>query len=298
MPYLILVSFIWAFSFPLIKGNLAGLDSNFVSFARLLLAFLLFIPFIKVRKLPVAYRIRFAAIGAVQFGLMYATYMAAYEYLPAHVIALLTTTTPLFVTLANDCLSRRFHGAFLFAALLAVLAGLVIKYPSQAMELNIRGVLLLQISNCAFAAGQVWYKRTAAAHPGWADTQVFGLLYGGAVLVTGIMSLIWTDFHGLYMQFATQADQVTIRQAGTLLYLGLAASGICFFLWNKGARFVNTGSLAIMNNMKIPLAIIVSLMLLRENTDYLRLIAGCALMGLALAVNHKMARRAQNGNYA
>jgi len=42
MIYLLLVSIAWAFSFGLIKGNLAGVDSNFVSFARMAFSLLVF----------------------------------------------------------------------------------------------------------------------------------------------------------------------------------------------------------------------------------------------------------------
>ena len=37
MIYLVIVSVIWAFSFPLIKLHLTGLDPSFVAFARMAL---------------------------------------------------------------------------------------------------------------------------------------------------------------------------------------------------------------------------------------------------------------------
>ena len=48
MPYLILVSIIWGFSFVIIKGTLASLDANFVSCARLLLSLCAFLPLIRL----------------------------------------------------------------------------------------------------------------------------------------------------------------------------------------------------------------------------------------------------------
>jgi hypothetical protein len=42
MIWLLLVSLAWAFSFGLIKGNLTGVDSNFVAFARMALSLLSF----------------------------------------------------------------------------------------------------------------------------------------------------------------------------------------------------------------------------------------------------------------
>ena len=38
MIYLLIVSLIWAFSFGLIRTHLAGLDANFVAWARMMLA--------------------------------------------------------------------------------------------------------------------------------------------------------------------------------------------------------------------------------------------------------------------
>jgi drug/metabolite transporter (DMT)-like permease len=98
---------------------------------------------------------------------------------------------------------------------------------------------------------------------------VFGFLYLGAVLLTALFSV-----------FTTRVSQIQVSapQVLVLVYLGIIASGICFFLWNKGARFVNEGMLAIINNLKIPLGIIASLILLGESTDYLRLVAGFGLM--------------------
>ncbi len=279
MTYLVLVSFVWAFSFPLIKGALSDLDSSFVSFARMLLSLVVFLPFLRITGTTFRDRLALIGIGAVQFGLMYVAYIATYRYLPAHLIALLTTTTPLFVTFINDIFSRKFHGAFFVSACLAVGAGAAIKYPDQRLAVNIQGVVLLQLSNIAFAFGQVAYARFKAHRPALHDRHVFALLYGGAVLVTGAFSLVTTNY-------ATLA--VGPRQLLSLAYLGVIASGICFFAWNKGATRVNPGLLAVMNNLKIPLAIVASLVWLRESTDYTRLVVGCALMAAALAVNEKL----------
>jgi len=43
MLWLLIVSFIWAFSFGLIKTQLTGLDSALVSFIRLLISFFVFL---------------------------------------------------------------------------------------------------------------------------------------------------------------------------------------------------------------------------------------------------------------
>jgi drug/metabolite transporter (DMT)-like permease len=61
-------------------------------------------------------------------------------------------------------------------------------------------------------------------------------------------------------------------------------------MWNVGSRRVNAGTLAIMNNLKIPLGIAASLLLLHETTDNLRLSAGCLFMLVALWLNERSNR--------
>ena len=78
---------------------------------------------------------------------------------------------------------------------------------------------------------------------------------------------------------------VNLQQTYLLIYLGVIASGLGFFLWNIGARQVSTGTLAVFNNLKIPLAILVSVVCFGESTNWPRLLAGGAIMTLALAVN-------------
>ena len=51
MVYLFLVSIIWGFSFGLIKTNLTAINPILVTGLRLLIACLVFLPFLKLRKL-------------------------------------------------------------------------------------------------------------------------------------------------------------------------------------------------------------------------------------------------------
>jgi drug/metabolite transporter (DMT)-like permease len=68
-----------------------------------------------------------------------------------------------------------------------------------------------------------------------------------------------------------------------LLYLGTIASGLGFFLWNAGAVRVNPATLAIFNNLKIPLATVIAILVFGETAAPGRLVPGLILMLLALA---------------
>ncbi|MDR0352574.1 MAG: EamA family transporter, partial [Opitutaceae bacterium] len=128
------------------------------------------------------------------------------------------------------------------------------------------------------AAGQFWYRRLRAALPRVADADVFGLLYLGALAVTVAASVFTTDWG---------AFRPTPAQGLTLVYLGVVASGLCFFWWNLGATRVKLGTLAVFNNAKIPLGVAVSLVFFGESAHLPRLLAGGALLLLAILVVEK-----------
>jgi len=282
MPFLLLVSLIWGFSFVIIKSSLTSLDSSFVAFARLFLSLAVFLPFLRPSRVRFSGKLQLMLIGSVQFGLMYLAYIAAFRDLPAHVIALLTTTTPIFVSIAAGAYAKKIRKSALLIALLAVAGGAILEFPDQPLAASLRGIILVQISNAAFAFGQVAYGRWMASRTGLQDKSIFGFLYAGGAAVAGIFSLFTTQ---------PQALSVEPHQWYALLYLGVIASALSFFLWNVGARKVDEGVLAIMNNMKIPVAVIASLALLGERTGWTRLLAGCALIAVALYLNQMLRDR-------
>ncbi len=50
----------------------------------------------------------------------------------------------------------------------------------------------------------------------------------------------------------------TTLQWGILVFLGVVASGIGYFMWNYGATQVDAGTLGIMNNMHVPAGLLVN----------------------------------------
>ena len=278
MPFLLLVSFVWAFSFGLIKGRLGGLDSSFISAVRLGLALLVFLPFFRPRGLSLRLTLTLVAIGAVQFGLMYLAYNESFKHLPAHEVALFTLTTPILVTLFADALDRTLQVRALLAALLAVAGAAVVAFKTNLVAGSLIGLGLVQLSNGAFAIGQVLYRRVRVSSPSTNDRQVFALLYAGGLAVTLPLMLARTDFGSLALNHG---------QVWTLLYLGVIASGLCFFWWNLGATRVSTGTLAVFNNAKVPLAVACSLLFFNESTNLPRLLIGGGLLLAAILLAKK-----------
>jgi len=285
MPYLVLVSFIWAFSPGLIKGRLIGIDPTAVGVIRLALALVVFLPFFRPSGLRRSTILRLALIGGVQFGLMYLMYLSAFAYLPAYAIALFTITTPLYLVLIDATARRIWQTRYALAAFLAIAgAGLMVAKSGALGDAWLRGFLLVQVSNICFAAGQIAWRRERAKIPSTtSDAALFALPYLGAFLITVLVSTITTDWSELHF---TPAHLVT------LIYLGIIASGVAFFLWNLGASRVGTGTLAVLNNLKVPLTVACSLFLFGEQADLIRLTGSFICFGLALIV----AGRSPNGN--
>lgn len=275
MFLLLIVSVIWALSFGL-TAQVSGLGAPFVTAVRTVLAALVFLPFMNVKGMTAKRVLAFVGIGALQFGLMYLLYIASFRWLRPSEVALFTIFTPLFVTLVDDLLEWRMSWLFLLTATLAVLGTGICVWPGLGRGGMVRGFLLMQGANLCFALGQVLYRRLAPAS-GKRDRDLMGLLYLGACAVAVAMaapSIPWDKVLAM-----------DLRQGAVLLYLGLVASGLGFFLFNAGARRTDIGTLAIFNNMKIPLAILASGLVFREAVDWPRLAAGGAVIACALGLN-------------
>ena len=275
MLALIITSLVWAISFGLIGNCLHGIPPEWSAMVRMAGAFLVFLPFI--RKTSISAALALMGIGAVQFGAMYLFYMEAFHYIPSYQVALLTTLTPLCIVLIAALKTRKLSATSSAAALMAVLGGAGILWKGCSLSQEFAwGFLLVQISNICFAAGQIAYASLPSRLFGKNQHSIFAYAYLGAFLVT----LPW----GLESTNANTIKSITPAQWSILAYLGIIASGLCFFLWNYGVRQVKPGTLAVMNNLKIPLAALSSILLFGEHPDLTLLSTGCILIAAAFLI--------------
>uniref|UniRef100_UPI003D0C3DF9 EamA family transporter n=1 Tax=Amphritea sp. TaxID=1872502 RepID=UPI003D0C3DF9 len=136
-----------------------------------------------------------------------------------------------------------------------------------------------------FAAGQVGYKRIIAKErPDLPQRTVFGWFFIGALAVVIPCYLILGNPDKL---------PTTPLQWSILTYLGVVASGLGYFAWNKGATLVSVGALAVANNLLIPAGILVNVLFWNRDADIVRLSIGGAIILLALMVNDKFNQRTQ-----
>ncbi len=278
MYYLIFVTIVWSFSFSFIAVYLSGqVDTWFAVVMRVLLAFITFIPFLRFKNVSVKQMLLLMGVGACQLGIMYFFYYNSFQYISVPEVLLFTISTPIYVTIIYDLLQgHRLRLNYLLTAIIAVIGAAIIRYDHISRDFII-GFLLIQGANIVFALGQVGYKRIMELYP-LPQHQAFAWVYFGAIVVATIGWLLFGN-----------ADKLptTQLQWGIIIWLGVVASGLCYFLWNLGATKVDSGTLAIMNNLVIPAGILVNVVIWHQSIDWGRFTVGSAVIVFALILHHK-----------
>ncbi len=260
------------------------MDSDFAVLTRVVLAALVFLPLTRWRGVPGGLKLGVLVTGMLQFGVTYLCLYRSFSYLTVPEVLLFTIFTPLYVTLIDDALYRRFSPTALVAAAVATLGAGIIRYDGLSQGF-ITGFLLLQVANFTFAAGQVGYKHTMMRFPTELPAyRTFGYFFFGALIIALPSFLIFGDASRL---------PTTSLQWGILAWLGLAASGVGLFLWNRGACHVDAGTLAIMNNVLVPAGLLVNLVIWNRDADLLRLAIGGGVIALSLWLNTRFHPRAR-----
>jgi drug/metabolite transporter (DMT)-like permease len=261
------------------QSELTDLDPNLVSFIRIIISLLIFLPVMRLKKIKdPKLALHLLVIGAIQFGLMYVSYIYAFQFLKAYEVALFTILTPIYVSMINDMLNKRFDHISFVSALVAIIGAGVIVYSKLESPDFITGIMMVQVSNLCFASGQVYYKRLMTKYSSIKSSDVFALMCMGAMAITGIFAFGTVDFSTV---------SINNSQLMSLLYLGLIASGLGFYLWNVGTIKAKISSLAVMNNAKIPLAVLISIFIFGEKANWTRLIIGGGLMVVSVIISER-----------
>ena len=277
MPYLILVTILWAFSFSLIGQYLAGrVDSDFAVLMRVAIAAAVFIPFTRWRNLPWRLLGGLWLAGALQFGVTYLCLYRSFNVLTVPEVLLFTVLTPIYVTVLDDSLAKRFNPWSLVAAGVAVTGGIIIRFHKIEGDYLI-GFLLLQVANATFAAGQVLCRQLLAKYP--TDVPLhrfFGHFFLGALVLALPSFLLFGDTARLPQSAA---------QWGVLVWMGLFATALGMYWWVKGSTLVDAGALAIMNELHVPAGLLVNLLIWNRDANLEKLAMGGAVILASLWVN-------------
>nr|WP_201745574.1 carboxylate/amino acid/amine transporter [Enterobacter cloacae] len=268
----------WAFSFSLIGEYLAGsVDSYFSVLMRVGLAALVFLPFLRTRGQSLQTVLLYMLVGAMQLGIMYLFSFRAYIYLSVSEFLLFTVLTPLYITLIYDLLSRRrLRWGYLLSAALAVIGAAIIRYDKVSDHFW-TGLMFVQLANISFAIGMVGYKRLMETRP-MPQHNAFAWFYMGAAAVA---VAAW------FMLGNPQKLPTTTVQWGILVWLGVVASGLGYFMWNYGATQVDAGTLGIMNNVHVPAGLLVNLAIWQQQPHWPSFLIGGAVILASLWVHRR-----------
>jgi drug/metabolite transporter (DMT)-like permease len=287
MIWLIGASLIWGLSFGLIKGLASGLDPFTLGLYRSVIAAFVFAPWLRIRGVQERQDMGSAFVcGFVQIGLMYGPYLKSFHYLKSYEVALFTMTTPLIAGLLLKASERTSWRRLLSALSLATVGGLIAAWHDITSETWLRGVLMVQVSNALFALGSLlWarrFPRESKASIG-VQARLMTPYFLGASWASGLLTMIFSSP-------LPHPQNLSQQQILVIIWLGVMASGVGFFMWNRGVSAVQAASLAVANNLKIPLAILLSIVVFGESANLATLIPGLAMIILALRVADGMPR--------
>jgi hypothetical protein len=194
-------------------------------------------------------------IGALQFGITYVCLYLSFRVLTVPEVLLFTILTPLHVTLIEDALNRRFNPWALVAALVAVAGAAVIRFDGSAR-------ISSWVSCCcnwptsptppARCCTSIWWRATQRP----AALPAFRLLLprrtGGGV--AGLPAV---------RQSQLPARSTAAMGRAAVPRPGLDRAGL--YWWNKGACLVNGGTLAVMNNLHVPVGLLLNLLIWNQH---------------------------------
>lgn len=282
MFYLVAVTFIWSLAFNVIGTQLAGqVDSYFAVLSRVVIALFIFLPFMRLRGLPLSFMALVTCAGIFQFGLTYLCLYLSFNYLTVAEVLLFTVLTPLHISLIDQVLQRKFQLSQLWVALLAVIGAAIIRWQSPTSEFW-QGFWLLQLANFSFALGMVCYRTTVTRfqlQPPLFTS--FALFFFGALLIVLPAYLFLGDFEKM---------PSSNRHYGALIFLGVFATALGQYWWNKGSTQVSIDLVAAMNNATVPIGILINILVFKYQPQWIHFLTGSLFILGALGLNKLIAR--------
>ncbi|MDR1401745.1 MAG: DMT family transporter [Puniceicoccales bacterium] len=274
MVWLLLSSLILAFSIPINKRLFGDLNPFTTASIFCLASALFFFPFCKRKWKNPSDWLKILLIGAVQFGLMYVLFQSSFFFLNGHEVALLMVSTPAYVVGIDSVLSKRWSRSSIIFAAMAVLLTILSMDFSQKFHFQWQGIMLIQSCNFSFALGQILLKRFCRAQNISNTFSLNSVLYGGAAIICFPMAFFSRKYLSLPPYTAADISNASL--------FGIVCCGICHWFWNVGTLRTPTHVLATMNNLQIPLAVIVSCVAFGEKIDKFRFTGTMAILGIMI----------------
>ncbi|MDR2341228.1 MAG: DMT family transporter [Puniceicoccales bacterium] len=278
MIFLLVTALLWGVSYGVNDDIIRFIPPQWMSFLYVLLGALMFAPML-FRRDTAGIRFKCMAIGAIQLGLMYLFSQYSYKYLSPGTVALLSTTTAVYVPLLNGIFQRKFSLGQFAIALPTLAFTRLAMVVDGTKQFPWRGILYTQLCNICYVLGQILYRRLHERFQ-VRDSSAMAWFYLGATIALiptvvfsplplGILNVHWKHV------------------VGEFFFLGVLCCGLGNYLWNRGAVRVNSAVLAICNNLPILFGIVLAIAFFGDPFGGWKQVVGVAgTLGLLLACYH------------
>jgi drug/metabolite transporter (DMT)-like permease len=219
-------------------------------------------------------------IGLFEFAGTYIFYTWSLRYLPSGIVGTLTLLTPVFTYLASLVAGIAGLNVRFFAAIFLSVFGAALCLPVEKSFSSFQftapvliGVGFITLSNILFAIGNVFITRLNLKNR-WSDEITYQALAFGALI--SLVVCIFTPHESI--------ERLSHLKVWLLpFYLGIVATGVGFYLWNRGVKKVSATPASLIGNFKAPFSLLWGALLLGEKLSF-QIFAGLALLILATQV--------------
>ena len=273
---LVLTAAIWGFAFVVVKDSLDYIGAVYMIAIRYSMAALVMgLIFIKKwRQLDARY-IRHGLLTGIFLFTAYTTQTIGCDYTTAGKNAFLTTVYVILIPLISWILYKKRPGWYVFVAAILSMTGigLLALGTGDTAGLN-KGDALTLVCGLFYALHIIW---TAKYNEQGDDTLFLTLLQFVVCAVFGwILAPIYDG------AFPTAAIQ-NPRVIGSMLYLGLFSTMLCFSLQNIGLKYVQSSLASLFLSFESVFGVLFSTLFLHEHLT-VRMIVGCVLIFVAVVL--------------
>ena len=273
---LVLTAAIWGFAFVVVKDSLDYIGAVYMIAIRYSIAALVMaLIFIKKWRLLDARYIRHGLLTGLFLFTAYTTQTIGCDYTTAGKNAFLTTVYVILIPLISWGLYKKRPGWYVFVAAILSLTGigLLALGTGDRAGLNLGDALTL-VCGLFYALHIIW---TAKYNEQGDDTLFLTLLQ---FVVCALLGWILAPIYdGTFPLAAVQSPRVI----GSMLYLGLLSTMLCFSLQNIGLKYVQSSLASLFLSFESVFGVLFSTLFLHEKITP-RMTAGCILIFFAVVL--------------
>ncbi len=280
----VLAALIWSGNFIVARAVHADISPGHLSFFRWSTATVMLAPFaIKIciaeraaLKKHFAYLFWLSLTGICLFNTF--VYIAGHHTSAINLALIGTTSSPIFANIMAAIFLKEKIGVKRLCGMLVCIAGILLLISRGHWE---------NLMNFRFSEGDAWVLLAALSFA------IYNILVRKRPVAISPMSLLFSSFllgtilliPFVVFESSTQAPiDWNAQLIGVIIYLGLGASVICFFIWNKAIQILGAGRTALFGNLIPVFSSLEAVFILHEEFTVIHIVSMVVvLIGLVIA---------------